>query len=256
MQSVPQVHRYHQVHLVLRQRIVDGFYSKNSLIAGERDLAMEFGVSRVTIRSALSALACEGMVRREQGRGTITVGPLNSTGSGADELSAFDVLFDSILSMGLRTKVVTLDFRIVEVPLGVANTLRIVPGSQACRLTRVRSLKQCPVLFSTVWMARELAHDLTEKELTGRPLLTWLYDNGVTIKRTDETLSACAADIDVAYALGLPVGSALLLVRRVAFDGDDRPVLFFDGQFHPKHYQYHLQLSHVQRTARVTVKIS
>lgn len=54
-----------QVATVLRARIVNGEY--RSMLPSERDLSMEFGVGRDTVRDALAVLSGEGLVGRRPG---------------------------------------------------------------------------------------------------------------------------------------------------------------------------------------------
>jgi DNA-binding FadR family transcriptional regulator len=54
----------------LRQRIGDGFWAAGARVATERDLAVEFGAARNTVRRALTALVDEGLLVRQVGRGT------------------------------------------------------------------------------------------------------------------------------------------------------------------------------------------
>ncbi|MDD5644303.1 MAG: GntR family transcriptional regulator [bacterium] len=50
-------------------------YPPNSRIMSEPELSQQLGVSRVTVAKALSELVAEGIVYREQGRGTFTTSP-------------------------------------------------------------------------------------------------------------------------------------------------------------------------------------
>lgn len=54
----------------LRTRILSGELAPGTLLPGERDLAGELGVSRLTLRSALVRLQAEGLVRPVHGSGT------------------------------------------------------------------------------------------------------------------------------------------------------------------------------------------
>jgi GntR family transcriptional regulator, transcriptional repressor for pyruvate dehydrogenase complex len=54
----------------LRRRILLGHYRVGAALPGERDLAAELEVSRLTLRSAISHLEAEGLVRAVHGSGT------------------------------------------------------------------------------------------------------------------------------------------------------------------------------------------
>lgn len=55
----------------IRLAISNGDYDATGMVPPETVLAGEFGVNRHTVRSALAALAEEGLVRAVQGRGTM-----------------------------------------------------------------------------------------------------------------------------------------------------------------------------------------
>ena len=59
-----------QVTEILLERISSGSYPPESRLPSEHELVEELGVSRATVRAALSALAAGGMVKRRQGVGT------------------------------------------------------------------------------------------------------------------------------------------------------------------------------------------
>lgn len=68
-------HKYQQVAEVLRGDILDGVYQKRMLLPTEQLLCQQFGVSRQTVRQALSLLAAEGLIERRQGSGSHILQP-------------------------------------------------------------------------------------------------------------------------------------------------------------------------------------
>lgn len=64
---------YVQVATTLRRRIEDGHWRPGEKISTIDELQAEFEVARVTIRQAVNLLQQEGLVRRQQGKGTFVI---------------------------------------------------------------------------------------------------------------------------------------------------------------------------------------
>ncbi|RCX13225.1 GntR family transcriptional regulator [Anaerobacterium chartisolvens] len=61
---------YYQLKNILLKKIQDEEYRAGELIPSERDLGESLGISRMTVRQALSQLVAEGVLYREKGKGT------------------------------------------------------------------------------------------------------------------------------------------------------------------------------------------
>jgi CheY-like chemotaxis protein len=59
-----------RVYSVLRERILEGELTPGTKLPPHTELAAEFGVAPLTLRHVLASLEEEGLVSREQGRGT------------------------------------------------------------------------------------------------------------------------------------------------------------------------------------------
>jgi len=59
-----------RVYAVLRERILEGELTPGTKLPPHTELAAEFGVAPLTLRHVLASLEEEGLVSREQGRGT------------------------------------------------------------------------------------------------------------------------------------------------------------------------------------------
>ena len=71
----------------LRDAILDGVREPGSKLI-ERDLASEFGVSRVPVRDALKVLEAEGLVELRRGRGAVISASAAPLAELADEIAA------------------------------------------------------------------------------------------------------------------------------------------------------------------------
>jgi len=64
---------YYQVYNSIRERIESGEFSPGSALPPERQLGTEYDVSRITIVKALDRLVTEGLIEKQQGRGTFVL---------------------------------------------------------------------------------------------------------------------------------------------------------------------------------------
>lgn len=74
----PARYRYEQVADHIQAAVRDGRYRIGARLPSQDELAIEFGVARMTIRRAIPLLIARGVVRVLPGRGTFII----STGEG------------------------------------------------------------------------------------------------------------------------------------------------------------------------------
>ena len=66
---------HYQLKQHLLEKIESGEWKPNDLIPSEQEMQTSFGLSRITVRQALSDLVYEGLLIRERGRGTFVAPP-------------------------------------------------------------------------------------------------------------------------------------------------------------------------------------
>jgi GntR family transcriptional regulator len=241
--------KYHQVYLVLREQLREGRFDDG--LPGEMVLMGQFGVARVTVRRALSQLAQEGLIHREPGRGTRPVvgraldAPMPSASMGTGQQARLTGLLENLVTMGLRTKVKVLSVERMRAPVDVASALQLQAGEVVQKAERVRSTPEGPLSHITTWVPESISAGFGKRELAQKPILVLLEESGVKVGRAEQTISARLADVLMAQHLDVAVGSALLAVRRLIYDEDDRPVQWLHGLYRPDRYEYQMQLSRV-----------
>jgi GntR family transcriptional regulator len=244
MASVLPLPKYHRIYLVLREQLQDGRFAQG--VPGELALMQQFGVARVTVRRALEQLAGEGLISREPGRGTRAIDPHRIDWAANDPMrTQLTGLLENLVSMGLRTSVKVLDVDTVSASDSVAAALRLHPGDPVQKAVRVRSTRAGPLSHITTYVPAEVARRFGRRELSRKPILLLLEESGVKVGRAVQTISARLADAEVAGHLDLAVGSALLAVRRLIYDEQERPVQWLHGLYRPDRYEYEMQLSRV-----------
>jgi GntR family transcriptional regulator len=247
MNAVMPLPKYHQVYLVLREHLQEGRYAAG--LPGELALMRQFGVARVTVRRALAQLAVEGLIAREPGRGTraLTTEEAKPSGGrqGSGRKAHLTGLLENLVSMGLQTSVNVLEVAVIPAPAAVAQALSLPVGAPVQKAVRVRSTQEGPFSHITTYVPQTLAQGFGREELARKPILLLLEESGVQVGRAQQTISARLADAEVARHLGVSVGTALLAVRRLIYDAQDRPVQWLHGLYRPDRYEYQMELSRV-----------
>jgi GntR family transcriptional regulator len=238
--------KYHQIYLVLREQLHEGRFSEG--LPGELNLMQQFGVARVTVRRALEQLAAEGLILREPGRGTRAIDPVASPAvprSQVGQRAQLTGLLENLVSMGLKTSVSVLEVEMVTASANVASALQLQPGDPVQKAVRVRSTREGPLSHITTYVPADIGRQFGRRELAQKPILVLLEECGVTVGRAHQTISARLADVAVARHLDVAVGSALLAVRRLIYNDQDRPIQWLHGLYRPDRYEYEMQLSRV-----------
>lgn len=223
---------YHQVYVVLRQKIRNGEFDPARPLPGEHQMAEEFGVSRVTIRRTLQSLELDGLVERRRGVGTFAVpnpvefrdryniGGLLQGGSGD--------------AAGTESR--NLRIASVEPPPHVA--LKFGSNDKVLVIQRLRHIRNEPFTLLTVYLPDSVARRAGRSALEKLPALTAIEQAGLYLARTEQAISAQAADEQAARALGLPIGAPLIFMTSLFSDRDDQPLALLEGQYRPDMYEY------------------
>jgi len=154
-------------------------------------------------------------------------------------------LLENLVAMGMRTKVKVLSVERMRAPADVTEALRLQRGDLVQKAARVRSTSDGPLSHITTWVPDAISSSFGKRELAQKPILVLLEESGVKVGRAEQTISARLADVSMARHLDVSVGSALLAVRRLIYDEDERPVQWLHGLYRPDRYEYQMQLSRV-----------
>ena len=145
----------------------------------------------------------------------------------------------------LRTSVKVIGWRTIRASPSIAAALQIPLGTKVRKGVRRRSLPEGPLSYITTYVPEELVSGFGRRELGNKPILRLLEESGIELGRAHQTVTARQADAQVAQALDVAVGTALLAVRRLVFDAQERPVQWLHGLYRPDRYEYQMEISQV-----------
>ncbi len=210
-----------QVKTNLKERIVDGDF-EGGRIPSETELAAELGVSRTTVRDALSRLEQEGAIYRKQGAGTFVNEPGLQIKSRLEEIWAYeDVLEDHGYTPSVKV------LRIDRETAGAATAaeLAIEPGDPLVVIEKLFLENRKPVVLTINRIPAQLIDD--EGAVDGaQPLPSLLEANA------DRNLSYYLSEIvpvvlsaHEAKQLGVKQGTPAISFDEIGFDQDNTPVV-------------------------------
>lgn len=240
--TLPEGGKARRVYLLLRDDIANDRYSEGALLPGENRLAERFDVSRVTVRRALDALADDGWIEKRTGAGSLVL-PRDRTD--AQIAANFATLIPQLVEFDKRTTARLLSFSYGPAPAGVAAALGLSKGSKIQTAVRVRFADNRPFSHLTTHVPEDIARNYDEADLATQPLFRLLERSGVRVESAHQSVTATLAAPDVAEALGVSVGSALLSLRRVVRDANGRGVEHLSALYRPDLFRLEMSLTRV-----------
>ena len=192
---------YIQVASALRRRIETGQWRQGEQISTLEELEQEFEVARVTVRQATEILQSEGLVQRQQGRGTfVTDKPQDK------HWLELETSWESLIAP-IRSNVP----KIIKVANPPAWP-RLAPdeGTLAERYFFLRSVQfkgDAPYSVVNVHLERGIYERAPEAFLTRAALPVLATLDGVDIEHAHQTLIIGTADTVTAGLLDVPLGT-------------------------------------------------
>jgi len=196
-----------------------------SRLESEAALGRRLGVSRVTVRQALSHLAERGVVVPQAGRGWFAA---PSEQRSSDALYEPPGLLQSFTEMarsrGIGTDSVVLEQRVRPATLDEAELLAVAPGAPLLSLRRLRRLDGLPVAVDHSLLPAHLLPDAESIDFATASLYTALRAERVRPVQSHYEVQAEAATSEIAGLLGVTAGFPVLAARQVAQDSAGRPI--------------------------------
>lgn len=240
--DLPEGGKSRRVYLLLREDISSGQQVEGSVLPSEQRLAQMHNVSRVTVRRALDALARDGLIEKKTGAGSI----VRLRTDRPDTITAdMATLIPQIVQMGRDTTARLLSFSYGPAPAPVRTALGLEKGARVQTAIRVRSAEGTPFSHLTTHVPEAVAAHMSETDLATTPLFELLERSGVIVASARQSVSAALATPDVADALDVSVGAALLSLTRVVQDDQGRGIEYLSALYRPDMFRLDMALSRV-----------
>jgi GntR family transcriptional regulator len=210
-----------QVRRQLQEQIASGALQPGQRLGSERDLAVEFGVSRSSFRQALASLEWEGVIRRVPGRGG---GTFVSADKVERDLSRIVGVPALLRDQGFTAGSQVIGASVLAADASTANRLHIQPGAFVCEVVRIRLADGSPISLEQVRLPAERFPGLLELSLGGSLYELLEEHYGVRPVEAEERIEVVSATESEAQILGVDTGAPLLSILRTSVDSDGVPI--------------------------------
>lgn len=216
---------YRQVMDGLSADIENGTYPVGSRIPSEMELSEIYGVSRITVRRAVTELSSEGILTKKQGKGTFVNSPKLSTKL---YQSCIADTFQAMCDRAGRKSSFSLIGREVISRDDSAESGFFSPTGcdRLVHLMRVLHVDDVPLALDSSLLPYDEFAYMMDVDMTRKSLFEVLAERGARTrgKETFTKIDLVRATRDVASHLSIPEGEPLWLRVRHAVDDDGVPL--------------------------------
>ncbi|PCI88430.1 MAG: GntR family transcriptional regulator [Hyphomicrobiales bacterium] len=224
---------YSQLQTLIKKAMALGDFRVDEAIPAEREMAADLGVSRVTVRKAVSGLVEEGLLVQRHGVGTFVKGRMEQPSA---RLTGFT---EEMTKRGMQPGVKWLDRSIGTATPEEAMALNLSPNTEVSRLARIRYGSDEAVAMEYTTVPREF---LPFPNIVDLSLYAVLERANYSPYRALQRLRAELFDADMAELLNLKYNSVALYVERRSFLKDGRAVEYTRSYYRGDSYDYVAEL--------------
>jgi GntR family transcriptional regulator len=225
--TASQKARLHLLNLIISS-------PQGSRLKGERELAQDCKVARMTLRRAIDILVQEEKLERRPGSGTfITYTPITHE----FRLKSFT---EEMTSLGLKPSSQVLLFKYLKADLIDSSLLGVPVGSELLKFSRLRFADGIPLGVETVFLPTAYFPDIREKDLSGSLYKLLKERYGIRIINANTSFSASTPSHEIADQLKIPKNRACLELEMIDLDQNGRIIMLANCVYVGDHYKFNL----------------
>lgn len=247
---------YYKVEMQLREAIETGRYRAGDRLPTEKVLQETFGVSRVTVRTALHRLEEEGLISTQRGRGTFVTTQGDESKRIERHTARLHSFEEDIKFQGGEPTIEVLAVERVPAPQRMAALLDISEGTEITRIRRVGWVGEEPL-----WVESRYVHPGFDAALATSDLHTVAISEalesgaGVRIDNSRLRITAARATKDQASSLRIRADDPVL-INEFATYAAERPIEAARAVFRADRYAFSVEVRSQDLTGAHEVKHS
>jgi GntR family transcriptional regulator len=233
-ESPAAVSLFVQVQASLRAEILSNRLLPGVKLPSEAALETSFGVSRITVRQALSALHAEGLIEKVNGKGSFVTRP-----DAAPQLGPLTGFYTHMRASGDVASGKTLSVRKSKASAVVAEALRIALGTPLLTATVLRWVNDEPIAYGVLQAEPALTRAILAQDLNVNDVMVVLESRlGYRLKSSHIEAGAVAAGKTRGRLLQVDEAAPLLRIRFTPHDATGKPLVFSEMYFRADRFNY------------------
>jgi GntR family transcriptional regulator len=203
---------YRQLVSKISTQIASGELQPGDQVPSEREMAKLYNVSRITARLAVDELVANGLIYREQGRGSFVAEPM------ARGLMGFASLTEDLIARGSKPGSRILVHELIRGDEQVRRALKVAADEMVLHMQRIRYADDEPIAIQNTFMAQNLVPGLEQRDMTNQSLYAVLREHYYIYPTWTETqIEAMAATPDQADLLEIRAADPVLVVSGITY---------------------------------------
>ncbi|GFH41752.1 GntR family transcriptional regulator [Lactococcus hodotermopsidis] len=228
---------YIKIHDELKHQVEMGIYEVGQRLPSERELAEEFGVSRMTLRQAVTSLVEEGILVRHVGSGTFV-----ASDRVREKMRGTTSFTDIIKNLGKTPTSKVLSYQKTAANEVECDKLQLKKGAQIIRMERIRYADDLPICYEVASIPYRLIADFAKHDITNHFYET-LENAGKKIGRSEQVISAKIVNKEIATFLSVKTGAAILALTQISYfaNNDETPFEYVLSQYVGERFEFYLE---------------
>ena len=211
---------YVQMYSILKAKIEKGEWHSGTQIPTEDDLAKIFNVSKATVRMAMSELARDGYIKKQQGKGTFV-----SHSTPYPGMTMRTQLIEDMFGEGVKINRELLVKGINEPPDDIKTYLKAVDNIYY--ILYKKNVEDEPAYIEELFVPTAIFPGIEKEDISQTSFYDLIQENAIRkIFKIVQTIEVTEIKGDAAVILKVKEGSPGLLLHRLLIGSDGTPIAY------------------------------
>lgn len=230
---------YYQLKEILGEMIDNEELKPGDPILPELELCKLHDISRMTARKAIMSLVNEGLLYREQGKGTFVSSPKEK-----QQMTKLRGFSEEMEEKGLKTSTKLLSFRIKKATKKVKANLQLSDENDlVIEIRRLMIIEDEPFSLETVSIPHYMCPDMLKETIEGNSLYKLLSKNyNYVMDYAKQSIEPTILAEYESSMLDIPKDTMALLLKRKTYLVDGRVVEYTKSIYRSDKYKYEIML--------------